>query len=107
MRNALISVSYQKQRKLMRNALHGILLCILPSNYRFSSLFPVFKSHFTQVLLLKHFSGKRFIPSIMYLALQVLMMFQSQVGLFPDVIERKILRHFEEGDLVRLLYIRY
>lgn len=28
-----------------------------------------------------------------------------QVGIFPDIIERKVMRHFEEGDHVRLLYI--
>lgn len=26
-----------------------------------------------------------------------------QVGLFPDILERKVMRHFEEGDHVRQL----
>jgi hypothetical protein len=30
-------------------------------------------------------------------------MFHFQVGLFPDVLERKVMRHFEEGDHVRQL----
>lgn len=30
--------------------------------------------------------------------------FYSQVGMFPDVLESKVMRHFEEGDHVRHLY---